>query len=184
MSKLINNSLFLATSVAWLGTLVACSGGGSSASGPQQTLRPSGQSSVTLQGAGVSRTTQYGIEPNTSVYCNRYRNGHMGITLQEKGENRNNSGWLKDGLSFSFNGSVRPQDTTEIGTAHSNLFVVIKEMPGGGTFNLSYPNKCTLNAAASGDDLDMRFTCPRLERDSKSLTAYGWVKCKVVQQDF
>ncbi len=170
-----------------LSLALACSGSGGGAGGPERAKHvstPSGQSSVTFEGPNITRTTQYGVEPNTGVYCSRYKNGEVSILLSEKGENRNNSGWLKDGLTFSFYRSVRPQDTTEIGTANTSVFAVVKEMPAGGTFNVTNSSKCSFSATPSGDDLDVRFNCPRLEQNAMSLKVYGWLKCKLKQMDF
>lgn len=159
-------------------SLVACSGSGSS-TGSAPT--PSGTGSATFTGA-VSRTTQYGSEPNTGVYCARYKDGQIQISLMEKGENRKNYAWAKDGVFFTFyNSSLRPQDITQIDGGKATLTVVVKEFPEEGTFNLA--GNCAFKATGDGGSLDIRFDC-NMSRGPKTLNVFGWAKCNLKQMDF
>jgi hypothetical protein len=166
-------------------TLAACSpssgGGGESPSGGQPS---DGKSSVTYSGVHF-RTTGYGSDPNTAVYCARGKSGYL-ISLMEKGENRKNSGWALDGVYFSFYRSLRPQDAKEVGrNVDSDVHVVLKEYKDAeGTF---WPDAkaCQFDATLNGTKLDIKFDCEDLSGPKGArLRARGWVECTLRQSDF
>lgn len=166
-------------------TLAACSPSGGGSGGSSAGGQPSdGKSSVTYSGVH-SRTTDYGTDPNTAVYCARGKTGYL-ISMMEKGENRKNTGWALDGVYFSFYRSLRPQDATEVGRdVDSHAYVVLKEYKDAdGSFS---PDKkaCQFNASLSGNKLDIKFDCEDLTGPKGDrLRARGWVECTLRQSDF
>ena len=171
--------LFLIGLCLWMS---GCSAGSTNGD-PIAKAAISGASSVTFSGA-VNRTTRYGIEPNTGAYCARYKDGTTGILLTEQGENRNNSGWMKDGVSFSFFKSARPQDVRVIDGSTTSMFAVVKEFETGGTFNLR--TACSMNASQrEGSKLSISFACNDLRHSNgNSLSVSGWIECTLVEQNY
>lgn len=170
--------------------LAACAGGGGDGgagnSDPVAKSAINGKSSVTFSGA-VNRTTQYGTETNTGAYCQRYKSGDTSILLREEGENRNNYGWMKDGISFSFYRSTRPQDITEIDRARADMVAVVKEFDSDGTFQLE--KNCEFRATIDGSNkMSVSFKCPELVnryRTSQArLAVTGWIECELVEQNY
>ena len=166
-------------------TLAACSpSGGDGARVSAQGQPSDGTSSVTYSGAH-SRTTAYGTDPNTAVYCARGKSGYL-ISLQEKGENRKNTGWAYDGVYFSFYRSARPQDVSEVGRdVDTHAYVVLKEYKDAdGSFSPD-GKACDFQASLSGTKLDIKFDCEQLTGPKGDrLRARGWVECTLRQSDF
>lgn len=174
-----------ALSSCLIGLTTGC-GGSALGSGETGTVVKSainGRSSVTFSGA-VNRTARYGTDPNTGAYCASYSGGTTSITLRENGENRNNSGWMKDGLSFSFYNSARPQDVTVIDGAKTSAFAVVKELEKDGTFNLR--SRCSFQATMGSENkMYVRFSCPDLTHANGSvLSVSGWIECVLVEQNY
>lgn len=169
--------LMISSTMALMAGCSSESGSGSSAG--VGSLATDGTSSVTFKGP-VSRTTAYGSDPNTAVYCARGKTSYL-VSLMEKGENRNNSGWSMDGVFFSFYQSSRPQDVSEVGLDGSTrVYAVIKEITeGSGTFHIG-AKACTFRATVSGSRMDGRFECQGLTgAKGRELNVHGWFECNI-----